>query len=71
MKITKELLCDTLELLSESNSTAGASMIALKAAHELGFSEDLTVPYSVDEMITVLKATKQAYDILSELRESL
>lgn len=71
MKITKELLDETIDLLSDSNDTAGGSMMALKMAHESGLSEDLSVPFTVDEMMTILQATKQAYDILLELRESL
>lgn len=70
MKITNELLDETIDLLSDSNTIAGASMLALQSAHEFG-STETTVPYTIEEMIITLKATKQAYDILSELRESL
>lgn len=70
MKITKESLDETIDLLSDSNLIAGASMLALKTANDLGLTET-TVPYTVEEMIITLKATKQAYNILSELRESL
>ena len=71
MKITREAMDNTLELLIDANSTAGASLLALNTGHELGLPEDTMIPNNTEELITVLKATNQAYAILSELRESL
>lgn len=65
MKITKETL-----LLVEANHVVFAT---IKAAKELGLDKEEieALPFTLDECLTISKATKQAYDILSELSESL
>lgn len=70
MKITKNSLDETIDLLLDSNSIAGASMLALKTSNDFGLTE-ITVFYTEEELLITLQATKQAYDILSELRDSL
>lgn len=70
MKITKETLLESLILLVEANHIVFGT---LKAAKELGLDQEEieALPFTLDECLTISKATKQEYDILAELSESL
>ena len=70
MKITRESLFKSLILLEESNHIVFATV---KAAKDLGLEHEEieALPFTLDECHTIAMATKHAYDILSELSESL
>lgn len=70
MKITRESLFKSLVLLEESNHIVFATV---KTAKDLGLEpeEMQALPFTLDECHTIAMATKQAYDILAELEESL
>lgn len=65
-RITPQNSC----LLEESNHTIFAT---IKAAKELGLDQEEieALPFTLDECHIMAMATKHAYDILSELSESL
>lgn len=70
MKITREKMDTAIALVTKANTQAALTMLALETA-DVDINDEIMVPYTVEEVITVLKATKEAYGILSELRESL
>lgn len=68
MKITKNAIETASEQLQISNEICAVNLLIELFEREDGINEEIVVlPFTIDDAMQILKATKHAYDILTEL----